>query len=160
MTQQASLNPQQRQWFREPWVWLLIALPASAVLGGIITIWIAVSTDDGLVQDDYYKHGLEINKKLDRDKAAIKYELMANLKISEGQNRIQISFDANDKFVTPSSIKISFLHPTMKGHDQLLILRADGKGVFAGALPSLINSYWYLQIEADDWRLLENVYIN
>jgi len=60
---------------------------------------------------------LEINKKLDRDKAAIKYDLVANLKISEGQNRIQISFDANDKFVTPSSIKISFLHPTMKGQD-------------------------------------------
>ena len=146
-------------WHRNPWVWLLIALPASAVLGGIITIWIAVSTDDGLVQDDYYKHGLEINKKLDRDKAAIKYDLIANLVISEGQNRIQISFDANDEFVNPGSIKISFLHPTMKGHDQTLILRADGEGVYASALPSLINSHWYLQIEADDWRLLEDVVI-
>lgn len=159
MTQQTSLNP-PRPWFREPWVWLIIALPASAVLGGIVTIWLAVVSDDGLVEDDYYKHGLEINKKLDRDKAAIKYDLVANLVISEGQNRIQISFDANDKFVSPSSIKISFLHPTMKGQDQVLILRADGKDIYAGALPSLINSHWYLQIEADDWRLLENVYID
>ena len=158
MTQQISLNP-PRPWFREPWVWLLIALPASAVLGGIITIWIAVKSDDGLVQDDYYKGGLEINKKLDRDRAAIKYDLVANLKISEGQNRILISLDANDKFVTPGSIKISFLHPTMKGLDQILILRADAKGVYASALPSLIDSHWYLQIEADDWRLLEDVVI-
>lgn len=159
MTQQTSLNP-ARPWFREPWVWLIIALPASAVLGGIVTIWLAVVSDDGLVEDDYYKHGLEINKTLDRDKAAINYDLVANLKISEGQNRIQISFDANDKFTHPSSIKISFLHPTMKGQDQVLILHVDGKGIYAGVLPSLINSRWYLQIEADDWRLLENVYID
>lgn len=158
MTLQTSSSP-QRPWFREPWVWLIIALPASAVLGGIVTIWLAVVSDDGLVDDDYYKHGLEINKKLDRDKAAIKYGLVANLKISEGQNSIQISFDANDKFVAPSSIKISFLHPTMKGHDQIMILQTDGKGIYASALPSLISSRWYLQIEADDWRLLEDIII-
>jgi len=158
MTLKTSLNA-QNPWFREPWVWLIIALPASAVFGGIVTIWLAVVSDDGLVEDDYYKHGMEINKTLDRDKAAISYDLVANLKISEGQNRIQISFDANEKFVTPSNIKISFLHPTMKGQDQLLTLRVDGKDVYAGALPSLINSHWYLQIEADDWRLLEEIFI-
>ena len=64
MNQQALLHS-TRPWFREPWVWLLIALPASAVLGGMVTIWIAVDSDDGLVVDDYYKRGLEINKKLD-----------------------------------------------------------------------------------------------
>jgi len=156
---QVSLNS-PRPWFREPWVWLIIALPASAVLGGFVTIWIAVATDDGLVQDDYYKHGMEINRTLDRDKAALRYQLVANLTISESQNNIKISLDANDKFVTPSSIKISFLHPTMKGHDQILLLQADAKGVYASALPSLINSHWYLQIEADDWRLLEDIYID
>lgn len=158
MNLQTPLSP-PRPWFREPWVWLIIALPASAVLGCIVTIWLAVVSDDGLVEDDYYKHGMEINKTLDRDKAAIHYDLVANIQISEGQNRIQISFDANDKFVTPESIKVSFLHPTMKGHDQLMTLRADGEYVYAGALPSLINSHWYLQIEADDWRLLEDVVI-
>ena len=103
MTQQTSLNP-PRPWFREPWVWLLIALPASAVLGGIVTIWLAVSTDDGLVADDYYKRGLEINKKLDRDSAANNYDLVANVQISEGQNLIDVRFDANNEFVTPAKI--------------------------------------------------------
>lgn len=148
-----------RPWFREPWVWLLIALPASAVLGGIITIWIAVESDDGLVEDDYYKHGLEINRKLDRDKAAILYGLVVNLAISEGQNNIQISLDANDKFVSPSSIKLSFLHPTMKGQDRVMVLQSTGKNIYAGPVPSLIQGNWYLQIEADDWRLLEDIFI-
>lgn len=158
MNSEIPLNS-PRPWFREPWVWLLIALPASAVLGGIVTIWIAVESDDGLVEDDYYKHGLEINRKLDRDKAAVLYDLVADVKISEGQNNIQLSLVANDKFISPSSIKLSLLHPTVKGHDQILVFQSDSNGVYAGTLPSLIQGNWYLQIEADDWRLLEDIYI-
>lgn len=146
MNQPALLNS-QRKWFREPWVWLLIALPASAVFGGMVTIWIAVDSDDGLVVDDYYKRGLEINKKLDRDRAANKYELVPNVQISEGQNMIQVRFDANDEFVMPEKIALSFLHPTIKGQDQHLLLRTVDKSVYAGALPSLIHGNWYLQIE-------------
>jgi len=48
----------------------------------------------------------------------------------------------------------------MKGHDQTLLLQADAKGVYASALPSFVNSHWYLQIEADDWCLLEDIYID
>jgi hypothetical protein len=158
MITEASSNS-ARPWFREPWVWLIIALPASAVLGGIVTIWIAVESDDGLVQDDYYKHGMEINRTLDRDKAAVRYEIVANIIMSEAQNNIQIKLDANDKFVSPSSIKLSFLHPTIKGQDQIMVFHTDSGGVYAGALPSLIRGNWYLQIEADDWRLLEDVFI-
>lgn len=158
MNSEVSLKS-PRPWFREPWVWLIIALPASAVLGGIVTIWIAVATDDGLVQDDYYKHGLEINRTLDRDKAAVQYELVANIIMSEAQNNIQIRLDANDRFVSPSSIKLSFLHPTIKGQDQILVFQTDSQGVYAGALPSLMKGNWYLQIEADDWRLLEDIII-
>ena len=158
MITEASSNS-IRPWFREPWVWLIIALPASAVLGGIVTIWIAVESDDGLVQDDYYKYGMEINKTLDRDKAAVQYDLAANLIISEAQNNIQIRLDANDNFVSPSGIKLSFLHPTIKGQDQIMVFQSDSNGVYAGALPSLIPGNWYLQIEADDWRLLEDIFI-
>jgi len=158
MISQVSTNS-PRPWFREPWVWLIIALPASAVFGGIITIWIAVESDDGLVQDNYYKYGMEINKALGRDKAALRYNLAADLKISEAQNNIKISLDANDQFVSPASIKLSFLHPTIKGQDQILVFQTDSNGVYAGALPSLISGRWYLQIEAADWRLLEDIYI-
>ncbi len=158
MNTEASLDS-PRPWFREPWVWLIIALPASAVLGGIVTIWIAVESDDGLVQDNYYKYGMEINKALDRDKMAIQYNLAADLKISEAQNNIQISLDANDQFISPSSIKLSFLHPTIKGQDQILVFQSTGENIYAGLMPSLIQGNWYLQIEADDWRLLEKFII-
>ena len=57
-------------WYREPWPWFLILLPMSAVVASMITIWLAVKSADGLVEDDYYKQGIGINKILDRDQAA------------------------------------------------------------------------------------------
>ena len=50
-------QPDKKPWHRQPWVWLLIALPMTAVIGGMVTIYIAVTTSDGLVVDDYYKRG-------------------------------------------------------------------------------------------------------
>ena len=43
---------QQRPWYREPWVWVLIAFPLLAVVGCAITIWLALSHPDYLVVDE------------------------------------------------------------------------------------------------------------
>ena len=50
-----SLNSVVQPWYRQGWPWFLIALPASAVIGGIITIILAVNSPNALVVDDYYK---------------------------------------------------------------------------------------------------------
>lgn len=39
-------------WYRHFWVWFIIALPASAVIAGFITLWLAMSRPDHLVVDD------------------------------------------------------------------------------------------------------------
>jgi hypothetical protein len=57
-------------WYRQLWPWLLISGPATVLVAGAITMWIAFSTSDGLVADDYYKQGLAINKRLAREDAA------------------------------------------------------------------------------------------
>ena len=51
-------------WYRVPFVWLLISVPATSVVLGAIMITLAVLTDDGLVIDDYYQHGKHINQVL------------------------------------------------------------------------------------------------
>jgi hypothetical protein len=33
-------------WHREPYVWLLISIPAAAVLAGLITLALAIASDD------------------------------------------------------------------------------------------------------------------
>ena len=46
-----------RPWQREPMVWMLIAIPASSVLVGMVMLWLAIASYDGLVVDDYHQQG-------------------------------------------------------------------------------------------------------
>jgi hypothetical protein len=42
----------QERWQRNPWVWLLIAIPALTVAGCLVTIWLALSNPVDLVGED------------------------------------------------------------------------------------------------------------
>ena len=39
-------------WYRYPWPWVAIAIPAIAVVGGLFTLYLAISHPDPLVVDD------------------------------------------------------------------------------------------------------------
>ena len=48
-------RPQSAQplpWYRYPWPWVAIAIPAIAVIGGLFTLYLAVTHPDPLVVDD------------------------------------------------------------------------------------------------------------
>ena len=61
MNEQAT-NP--APWWKHGHVWLLISGPATVIVAGILTAWIAVATNDPVVDNDYYRKGIEINKQL------------------------------------------------------------------------------------------------
>jgi uncharacterized protein len=49
-------------WWRQSWLWLVIAGPAIVVVAGLTTVWIAASGADTLVTADYYQKGLALKK--------------------------------------------------------------------------------------------------
>lgn len=49
-------------WWKEPWPWLLMAGPAVAMLGCIVTIVLAVAHDDPPVVDTVVKRGLVVER--------------------------------------------------------------------------------------------------
>ena len=53
-----------KRWFENKWPWLLAIPPAAAVIGGFFVLWLAISTNDGLVTEDYYRRGVTINETL------------------------------------------------------------------------------------------------
>jgi hypothetical protein len=141
-----------KRWYAEPWVWLLIALPMSAVIGGMITIYLAVTTSDGLVVDDYYTRGKAINMDLARDVAAASHGLRARLDLDPANRRILLSLESHDN-LHPAQVKFSLLHPTRPGNDQVVLLQPAGPDGYAGTLQEMQDGNWYVQLEADDWRL-------
>ena len=59
-------------WWKHGHVWLVISGPATVVVAGLATAWIAVKTPDPVVEADYYRRGIEINRTLaTRDKAQL-----------------------------------------------------------------------------------------
>ena len=141
-----------KPWYREPWVWLMIALPASAVIGGMITIYLAIVSSDGLVEDDYYKRGKTINLELARDQVAAHQELQAIVGINSQTRKVTVRLESRDH-VHPQRVRLLLLHPTRAGKDQRIQLEHDGKGIYIGTVRPVEPANWHVQLETDDWRL-------
>lgn len=58
-------------WWSHGYVWLVIAGPAAVIVAGLVTVWLAVRTPDPVVDADYYRRGIEINKTLARQKSLL-----------------------------------------------------------------------------------------
>jgi len=41
-----------RPWYKEPWPWVAIAIPAAAVIMGFVTLYLAITRPDYLVVED------------------------------------------------------------------------------------------------------------
>lgn len=53
-----------KAWWKYGYVWLVVSGPLVVVTASFITLYLAISRPDPVV-DDYYRKGIEINKTLD-----------------------------------------------------------------------------------------------
>ena len=139
-------------------VWMVIAIPATAVIMGIAMIAVALSNHDGLVVDDYYRRGLAINEVLERDARASELELVADVEVEPAGNRISVSLSGGPSFIQPAEIRLGFYHATRRGEDRVLALRRDAQGVYSAPLPRLSQGRWYVSAETPEWRLTRVVF--
>ena len=144
-----------RAWYREPFVWLLITFPALAVVGGLATIAIAIVSDDGLVVDDYYQRGKQINRVLARDRMAAALQLHADVSI-DPHNAVQVTLRTSQEASLPENVELGLAFATRAGMDQNVVLRRSGaSGLYVGELPRpLIAGRWYVQLQTQRWRLV------
>ena len=81
-------DTQTRPWYREPWPWLLAAIPFATVIAGGVTLSLAISTEDSLVADGYYKRGLAINRDIAREQAANRLGIDVRLRFTATDGRV------------------------------------------------------------------------
>ena len=62
MAQSETTSP--RPWWRFGHVWLVISGPAIVVVASFITFYLAANGTDHVVDEDYYRKGIEINRTL------------------------------------------------------------------------------------------------
>ena len=140
-----------RQWFREPWPWVLMAGPGIVVVACLGTAWLALRSDDGLVATDYYKQGLMINRMVPRaadDPARGVGALVAVTATGEVRARLE------GVAAPPGDVRLR-LTRVGGGDDELVRLAraADGDGDYVGILSAPPSGRWIVTLESRAWRL-------
>jgi hypothetical protein len=155
-----SINA-ERPWFRQPLVWMMIAIPLSSVLVGMVMLTVSIVSFDGMVADDYYKQGLQINRVLDRQQAASLAQLSGTLTLRDADTSLLLE-SAWDGLRFADQVQVNLSYATSAGKDVAFTMtRASGGSGREYLGPSLLlpRGRWYVHVSADatehmsGWRL-------
>ena len=147
---------QFKPWYREPWPWLLMLGPFAVIVAGVITVWLAVSSSDGLVDDDYYKQGMAVNQRIHRDQEALVRGIEADLIIASGGREIVATITQTLPNATSPVLRLRLSHPTVAGRDVILSLVVGPDGAYRAPIESGLQGRWLVSLEDSSmlWRLV------
>ena len=139
-------------WYRHRWPWLLILGPLIVAIAGFITLWLAAHNADGLVADDYFKRGKEINVDLTRDREAARLELNAKV-ISTRDGAIRVQLASAQPL---AHVNATFAHATQSGRDLSIKLPLVAPGEYGAKAAALPPGKWHVILTGPDgkWRLM------
>jgi hypothetical protein len=142
-----------KPWYRQAWPWLLILGPAAVIVAGAITMWLAFSSADGVVAEDYYKQGLAINKVIAREEAARRMGISAAVSIRDDRIRVELQGGS------PQVLFVHLAHATRAGYDVRLRLTRGAAGAYEAPLDERPRGHWRIVIEdpRGTWRIAREV---
>ena len=142
-------------WYREPLVWMVVAIPAAAVVAGAVMLVLANTTWDGLVADDYYQRGLQINRSLARDAEAARLGLEADVSFP-APGVVEARLSSVGSGAPPAAgprLDLRFARAGRAGADVEVAMHRGTGATWRGALPALPAGKWYAELGNERWRL-------
>ncbi len=164
MKQESNKKVEHSPWYKEFWVWVIIGLPASVVIGCLFTVYIAFHYADSVVDDDWSKHGLTINEQIESEMYAKQIGLKASIDISRNTGEILISLNQQPSLKTAKNdieldnskiLTLRLEHPTMVELDQKIILYKKSAGNYKGEIKQFYSGERYLSLVPQKglWKL-------
>lgn len=143
-------------WYKQFWPWFLIAVPVITLIMGGVLLKLAISTEDSLVVDDYYKEGKAINATLDKELVARKLNITTELTIDNGS--IAVKFHSGIP-QDGSALKLNFYHVTLEERDTSLLLSRDAGGIYRGSVDTSLDGKWRVSLTPIDesWKIQNTV---
>ena len=153
----AQVHPDaSKPWYQQRWLWFVLSVPITSVILSSIMVYVAVMGRDTLVNDNYYKDGMEINQTINQDLLADELALRPRVSItSQGQASVHFS---SSKLPKQAFVTLKIVHPTVGSEDILVKLLPTADG-FMGDVPSSLEGRRYIDLYAFDesWRIREEV---
>jgi hypothetical protein len=117
-------------WYRQFWVWFVIALPLASVVASFATLWIALDAPDPLVREDWYEGGQGINDELAAQREAADRGIAATLSVDD-DGSVRVRLTSRDGAMPPELV-LDLAHPTQAARDLHLVLAHRGQGLYEG----------------------------
>lgn len=149
---------QVSRWYREPMVWLVLALPLAVVVAGFVTLGISIRAggNDDTWPTRVERMGANIQTQdLGADRAAIALGLSGQLQINAETGAVAVRLQG----VSPEvrQIRLDLIHPANAARDIGLELVRGGSD-FLGRLDveAMKTQAWTVQVAAMDgaWRIV------
>lgn len=166
MSNMSQSNPIHKEiWWKQPWPWIILGMLGSVVVASVITIVIAVKTQDTLVDSDYTKAGKTINLRLEKDQRAERLGIAIQLTAKaspDGYSLITANYKAADSAAgRPKFLRLNLSHPTLANQDVSVALIWRDAGEYRAQITGLPSAHWHYSIEDPEaqWRVkgrLEN----
>lgn len=137
-----------------PALWLLVGVPAAAVIMGVVIVALASNGPTDLVRDDYYKAGLAINEDLTAEEAGEALGLTASLTTRGPGRMLVVVSQRQEPFDTVQELVIELPHPTLAEKDLRFSAPAVAPGRWVALAPRFEGARTLLAYPPDGrWRL-------
>jgi len=158
---------QPSPWYRHFWVWFVMLPPAAAVVGGLVTAYLA-GGPPAMVVDDFGEFAIPTEEHTARDARAGQLGLSAELAFlpvsddsrDDGRMEVEIRIAGNAGVAAelPDAMWLEIIHPTRVELDERVQLRR-GAGAYRALTrrPSGRRVYLILQPPDASWRLTGTV---
>ncbi len=141
-------------WYRLPIVWLVILVPVTAIVVGVFVIWLAASSEDSLVADDYYQERLASDQDLLSDQRARETRVSAEIELDNKEGQILLSLDKGIMESYPPVMQLQLSHATRESNDKWVQMNHGQDNQYIGYISKpLSQGVWYMQLICGDWRL-------
>ena len=141
-------------WYKQFWPWFLIAVPLITLVMGGVLLKLAISTEDSLVVDDYYKEGKAINARLDKEAIAKRKNITTELTITDGSIAVKFHSGIPQE---GNALKLNFYHVTIEERDASVLLSRDANGIYRGFVEKDLTGKWQVSLSpVDDSLKVQN----
>ena len=144
-------------WYRQPWVWVLTIVPAGSLLGGLLLVWLAVTSPHDLQPDDRFERWAVKDEPVHPGRRPAPDEVLAELEQTEDLIVLRLLG------ISDSSVTLNLYHPDRRMPDQSVLLEPVGESGsrFSGRLKKQVTGPWRLELKGseENWRLRGLAYL-
>lgn len=145
----------RKPWYREFWIWFILAPIIAVVSFWAWLIPIAIHTNDGAILDNYYEDGMTVIERNTQSQWAAQHDLSAQLQTLD--NRVQLRLEGKLE-QRPQTLQLTYAFPTRASWDVTVQLERQPDGRYLGTLPETVTEKRQLILEPADepeasWRL-------